>query len=169
MAISKIGNKALGAGTVLQVVQVTKTDSFSTAGTTFTQVTGLTCSITPSSTSSKILCFFDLNISEGVFNAIYRYMRDSTPIYTASTVAGKVTASGMSAASDASYVVYNMNRVTGVYLDNPSTTSAVTYSVQIAGHNGAATAYVNRTSSDRSTENYDVRGASSITLMEIAA
>ena len=51
------------AGKVLQVVSITKQDSFSTSSTSFTDVTGLSLSITPSSTSSKILILGSLTMS----------------------------------------------------------------------------------------------------------
>ena len=45
----------IGAGSVLQVVSVTKEDTFSTATVgTFVDITGLSATITPLSTSSKI-------------------------------------------------------------------------------------------------------------------
>jgi len=156
-------------GAPLQVVQTVKTDTFSTVGTTYTTVTGLTASITPRSSTNKVLCFFDINIGENSFEGIYRYMRDSTAIYVADAVSGKTTASGMSSTSASSYQDYHMNRVTGVYLDSPATTSSVTYSVQIAGHTSGVTAYINRSPADRSSGNYDVRGTSSITLIEVTA
>ena len=42
------------AGKVLQVVSTTKTDTFTTSSTSFVDITGLSVSITPSSTSNKI-------------------------------------------------------------------------------------------------------------------
>jgi hypothetical protein len=70
MALTKINNNTLSAittlpaaiatGKVLQVVQTTKTDTFTTTSTSFTDVTGLSVSITPSSASSKILIFSEI-------------------------------------------------------------------------------------------------------------
>ena len=45
----------LPAGSVLQVVSTTKTDTFTMTGQTQTAITGLTATITPTSASSKIL------------------------------------------------------------------------------------------------------------------
>ena len=47
-----------------QVVSTTKTDGFSTSSTSVTDVTGLSVSITPTSTSSKVLILVDGNVSE---------------------------------------------------------------------------------------------------------
>ena len=41
-------------GNILQVVSTTKTDTFSTTSTSYVDITGLSVSITPTSTSSKI-------------------------------------------------------------------------------------------------------------------
>ena len=53
-------------GKVLQVVQTVKSDTFSTSSTTFTDVTGLSVSITPSSTSNKILILASISGSQDV-------------------------------------------------------------------------------------------------------
>lgn len=50
---------ALPAGATKQVVQTVKTDTFSTTSLTHVDVTGLSVTITPSSTSSKILVIVD--------------------------------------------------------------------------------------------------------------
>jgi len=47
-------------GSVIQVQSTTKTNTFSTTSTSFTDVTGLSVSITPISTSSKILVIYSL-------------------------------------------------------------------------------------------------------------
>ena len=44
-----------GGGKILQVLQTVKTDTFTTTSTSFVDVTGLSVSITPATTSSKIL------------------------------------------------------------------------------------------------------------------
>ena len=43
------------AGNIIQVVQAVKTDTFTTSSTSFVDITGLSVTITPSSSSSKIL------------------------------------------------------------------------------------------------------------------
>jgi hypothetical protein len=51
---------ATGFGKVLQVVSTTKTDTFTTSSTSLTDLTGMSASITPSSTSNKILVLSSL-------------------------------------------------------------------------------------------------------------
>jgi hypothetical protein len=59
-----------------------------------------------------------------------------------------------------------MNPSPIVYLDSPSTTSAITYSIYWRS-DGSTTGYINRTVGDRDNANYDPRGTSSIVVMEI--
>ena len=54
-------NDLRGAFRVLQTVSTTKTDTFSSAVTAFTDVTGLSVSITPSSATSTILVMADVS------------------------------------------------------------------------------------------------------------
>ena len=56
-------NNLRGAFRVLQVVSTTKTDTYtdSSASGTLTTVTGLSATITPSATTSKILIYVTLN------------------------------------------------------------------------------------------------------------
>ena len=56
MAIIKVASAGLGSGVggkVLQVVSATKTDVFQTSSSSFVDVTGLSVSITPASTSNR--------------------------------------------------------------------------------------------------------------------
>jgi hypothetical protein len=67
-AVSGANLTNIDAGKVLQVVQATKTDTFSTGTNTFVDVTGLTLNITPSSSSNKIfiICDVKLGVDAGV-------------------------------------------------------------------------------------------------------
>ena len=49
------GTKLSGAGKVLQVVSTTKTDTATTSSTSYSDISGLNLTITPSSASNKIL------------------------------------------------------------------------------------------------------------------
>jgi hypothetical protein len=116
-----------GGGKVLQVVSTQNITDFSTTSTSFVDVTGATLTITPSSTSSKILLLCNTNTYQNTFQAYYalRWERD---------IGGSSTAFG-----DASYgQTYARSAVANdfwggvgmTYLDSPNTTSAITYTVQ---------------------------------------
>jgi len=158
------------SGGILQVVSTTKTDTFTMSSTTFTTLTGLTATITPRSTSSKILVMVNTNGSASASittNMLYRLMRDSTElaIGDASGSKTRVTFGGNSLVQ-AGGNTNTMRSVSMSALDSPSTTSSVTYSVDIAGTQATAI-YVNRAWDEADASSY-VRGASTITLMEVA-
>jgi hypothetical protein len=143
------GSVAMPSGSVLQVIQVGYNTTVGSTTNTFVD-TGLTATITPSSTSSKILVTFN---QQGVgkwsnnTSCSLRLIRGSTQLQIAGDYT-PYTSSGLE--------VRGLS-VTSQYLDSPSTTSATTYKVQFRSLNNNATAAVN-----------DPQGNSTITLMEIA-
>jgi len=154
-------------GKVLQVLSTTKTDTFSLSGSTgnFSDITGLSVSITPSSASNKILIIAHSNISSAPGNrAGLRIVRDSTAICigdanasrTRSTIGGQATGTS----SEVDGLAFN-------FLDSPNTTSSTTYKIQLCGENGT-TYYVNEAAST-STTGDQYTSTSTITVMEIAA
>jgi len=122
---------------------------------TFVDISGMSVSITPTSTSSKILVSYSLNLGHSVSdqNNSVRLMRDTTAIVGSGGSTANVTNFSRNTTAQ-------INEVSTQYLDSPSTTSAVTYKIQWAS--GTGTFYLNR------------RGAgaqfvcvSTITVMEI--
>ena len=171
-----VANASLGAvtslpagvgGKVLQIQTTFKSSvsTVSTNGDGFVDVTGMSVSITPSSSSSKILCQASLfyminNTTYGNLGGI-RFMRGSTAIGTG----GQDYSSGTVVGIDNSTNNTNLfATVPLLFLDSPSTTSATTYKLQARNSiGGDINLYVN---GRRNGSNY---GASTITVMEIAA
>ena len=148
-------------GHVIQVVSATKTDKQTVTSTSFLDVTGLSVSITPTSSTSKVLVL--LNAHGGHDNTNYflwNIVRDSTAIAqpdgsnpypaTANTYVGDSVASGLA------IMTVNMN-----FLDSPSTTSATTYKIQVRTTGGTATVNGRPSNTNGAT-------VSTITVMEIA-
>ena len=163
-------NGMVGGGKVLQVVSTTKTDTFSTTGLTSSMatLTGLTASITPSSTSSKILVMLGINLGSANDTIVtYQLYRDTTAISQGDAASNRPRVTGVSVYVDGTAMQYGGIPISTQYLDSPSTTSSITYSVKIGSTVGNAV-YCNRTSTDRDTSNYDARSSSTITIMEIA-
>tara|TARA_R110000803_G_scaffold200403_1_gene264746 strand:+ start:476 stop:997 length:522 start_codon:yes stop_codon:yes gene_type:complete len=153
---------------ILQVVQSVKTDTASVGGGTFADI-GLSASITPSSSSSKILVQVQANTGGSAgFSMKTRLMRDSTAIHIGDAAGSRPRASTENTGTYSTNTNYNSFPVSIIFLDSPSTTSAVTYKVQYAVY-GSFTVYINRSGSDLNTSEYDARTASSITLMEVAS
>ena len=158
------GATVSGFGKVLQVVSSFKNDTFPTSNTTtFLDVTGLSVSITPSSTSNKILVFFNIAIGPSS-SALYRLMRDSTEIAPATTSGSHNSGWMIYCSSDSNISELN----SGQHLDSPSTTSQITYKVQIKNRGNTFTTHINRTNSDSTDAGFGHRSSSSITAMEIA-
>ena len=155
------------SGAILQVLQTPKTDTFSTSSTSFTDITGLSVNITPLSTSSKILVFMDCKVASATnVTAFVRMMRDSTPIYIGDAAGSRQRATMSNSDDPSSQFIFQMS---GMYLDSPSTTSQITYKVQMLSEPSGNTGNVYLNRSDADTDNdQEGRYASSITVMEIA-
>lgn len=152
-------------GSILQVVPVAKTDTFTTSSAgTFLDITGLTATITPKSATSKILilCTISAVVSSG-YNMFFRITRNSTPIGLGDAAGSRDRASsGTDRTTDiASTPTYPLN-----FEDSPSTSSPVTYQVQLIIQ--GSTAYINR-SVDDLDESGRGRMISTIILMEVGA
>ena len=91
MAVTLYGSKQ----NIIQVIQTVKTDTFSTTSTSYVDVTGLSVSITPSSSSNKILVIANTTFATA-FNSSNGGMiilRDSTSIYQGNAGSGQRQAS----------------------------------------------------------------------------
>ena len=169
---TEVANSTLGTGKILQVVSTTKTDTFSAsvAGAGETAVTGLTATITPSATTSKVLVIVNLNgcmVTGSVPSLFFRLYRDSTEIGSGDAASSRPTLMGAShiAATDGGTIT----TAAGHHLDSPATTSALTYSVYIVNQSSTTkTLGVNRTPADPDA-NSGPRTSSQITVMEVSA
>jgi hypothetical protein len=149
----------LPAGSVLQVVSTTKTTTFSTTSTSFTDVTGLSVSITPTSAASKILVICTMAVGHASSRtASANLVRNSTTICQPTpTQAYTATKNAYVANGDTT------SSADFHFLDSPATTSATTYKVQVCTNIGDNAMVVgNRTPGN------DMNSASTITVMEIA-
>jgi hypothetical protein len=137
-------------GTVIQVVQGTSTSSASTTSTSFV-TTGVSASITPKLSTSKIAIFITGQLySSGT--AIQSYLT----IYRGATELSGNGASGNGFAPNAYNAAGAITAgATLNYLDSPATTSSTTYTIYLRTSSG--TSYFNSAS-----------GTSTILLMEIA-
>ncbi len=163
-----------GVGKILQVVQTEKTDTWSTTSDfVFSDVTGLAVTITPSSSSSKVLVLVDVVASGDYWATYIKLLRGSTEIGNGATGMQSNQACHFSSiVTDQSDTNANgfTHQHTRQILDTPNTTSATTYKIQSAARNGNNNAYINRAVPDRNVDGeYDNRFVSRITAMEVAA
>ena len=153
-AITSVPSSAITAlpagvgGKVLQQITSVYGTATSTTSSSFV-TTNLSASITPSSTSNKILIIFNINsisvndISTGAGISLFR---DSTEIFSTEEYC---------AYNDGSSV--NYSNAGASYLDTPSSTSSINYNLKFKRNLGSGTISIHANN----------RG-SSITLMEIA-
>jgi hypothetical protein len=137
-------------GSVLQVVSASYNTGASTTSSTFT-ATGLTASITPKFSTSKVLILVSqtgiITGAAGAGVGINLY-RNSTIICSFSVLIGYMAGVTITALGTAT---------SGNWLDSPATTSSVTYSTKYNSNNNSTNVSV-QNNNDTST----------ITLMEIA-
>ena len=132
------------AGKIVQVKYATKVDTFSTDATSFTDVTGLAATITPTSTSNYIaICAF-INGNTTGSKSYGRIARDSTAIGVG-TASGSTVQAGWDMNHGGSS---NRAQTSGnVWVEQAQSTSSTVYKVQVRHENGGASVYINRTAS----------------------
>jgi hypothetical protein len=146
-----------GGGKVLQVVTATYSTVTEINSGTYTD-TGLTATITPSSSASKVLVLISqpsktqirASTQELQYRANYKLLRGATDINVMPLALG-ITGSANSANWEG-YAIANMN-----YLDSPATTSATTYKTQGSGGTNSGVVFQNSS------------GTATMTLLEIGA
>lgn len=157
----------IGAGKILQATSTTKTDTFSTTSSTLVDITGLSVSITPSSSSSKILIIAYINgvidASSGSYGGRLQLVRGSTNIAQGDAAGSRQVGTGHLGGED-NWPFYQCTTIT--FLDSPSTTSSTTYKMQCA-HTQSRTIRINAGANDTDSATYALRTVSSITAMEV--
>ena len=181
MALIKLNNQSLSAvtsaglpsGSVLQVVTAEKTDTESidvTATTTFTDITDLSLSITPVSTTSRIFLLGKISYSGGGYISYFsfRFLRDSTAVGVGDTDGSRTPANSgflqSQSQDNGSIITLPLQAI-----DSPASTSALTYKIQFQQQfgSGSQTVYINRSTSDPDAAGGQ-RHISMLTAMEIA-
>ena len=138
-------------GNVIQVVNATYSTIQTTSSSTFTD-TGLTATITPTSSSSKILVIVNqcgVRKDTGDTGVGLRLLRGATVILKFEDAAGNTNSGAQNF----------IGSVSNSFLDSPATTSATTYKTQFNSNANIANARV---------QVFDAETASNITLLEIA-
>jgi hypothetical protein len=130
-------------------------------------VTGLSASITPTSTSNKILVHYSVHMGQ---NAQYYLSagditRNGTAIALADADGSRQRATF--GTQDGGNIHGSTYCYAGSYLDSPSSTSSLTYQIRIRSE-GGNTVWVNRGNEADGDSSVTQRLISMITLMEVA-
>ena len=154
------------AGNILQVVQTVKTDSTTYSSVAHTAFTAdvMTATITPSSSSNKVLISCVICMQLGTTDAGFKFNRGGTDICVGDTsgVRRPVTIAATQSSSNEMFNLF------AEFLDSPNTTSATTYGVKVThGSSGSVDIFVNQMNAGN--DDKIMRPTSSLTLKEVAA
>jgi hypothetical protein len=122
---------------------VVKSDSFTTTSTSWTDVTGVTLSITPLSSSDKVLVRAVLQCASAASQSFVKLVRGSTDIGIGDAAGTRTQASASVGIAEG----FATQTVVVEFLDSPATTSSTTYKIQ-ARVNAGGTFLLNRCASD---------------------
>ena len=175
--VLKVNSSANGleygaGGGVVQTISTHKADTFTTTSTSFTDLTGLNVTITPTSSSNKILVL--VNISYGGHSNLYGFGRLVRTTSGSSSVeigignaAGNRTRAGFPLQNvDNGNTVYHAKEASFMFLDSPNTTTSTEYQVQCMTHTGGADVHINYPNNNDNS-NYIGRFSSNIIAMEV--
>jgi hypothetical protein len=147
-------------GRIRQVVAATKTDTFTTTSTSMTDLTGMSVSITPISTSSKVLVLAFVNGGASTATGFVQLVEAAAAVLIGDAASSRIRCTSVFMPNNSIGIDSN----TIVYLSSPATTSAVTYKLQVKTDTG--TLGINRSASDTDSAS-NGRTASSIYAIEI--
>jgi len=156
-------------GGIIQCVSTTKTDTFSTSSTSFTDITGLSVAITPRSTSNKLLVtgFVSIGPTNDTNTAVIIDV-NGTSVGNADVAGSRQRAHTTISYYNLSSPTYTMFPIPLYFLYSPSSTSAQTVKLRIVqGDTSGAITYINRTSND-TDDVWLSRGVSTLTVLEVS-
>jgi hypothetical protein len=157
------GSEGIGPNVVQAVKTDTQVTSLSSGATA--QISGLTCTITPSSNTSKVLVLVSLSLaSDGAgTNLSWILERDGVAISVGDADGSRTRVTSGAGAGG------GMNAVAGVVLDSPNTASPVDYTVRVQNNRDTTRPFnVNRNEDDSNLSRIP-RAASRITAVEVKA
>ena len=158
--LAALPDSAMSSGSIIQVKQAFKTDAASTTSTSFTDISGLSVSITASSASNKFLITSNISAScDSNIDAFLILLKDSTEIASGTGGSVENMFALIRETDDRIVDSFALN-----FLDTAGDTNAHTYKIQFRTSNSSNPLVINR-------RNHDAAFGlpSSITVMEVAA
>ena len=168
--LAALPDSAMASGSIIQVVNVFSNTHMTSTSTSFVDLTGITATITPASSSNKILIVCNIALSKQDNHSFLGIMlRDG------STISGSGGVAEDAHGNQEAGIWWNIRNsnhdttpTTIHYLDSPATTSAVTYKAQGKTTNSVYAFSLNRTNGGEN-QLYASPTFSSITLWEVVA
>lgn len=165
--IQVVGGKIVSPGSVLQVVSATKTDVFTSSSVAYVGIPGLSVSLTPKATTSRVLVTVHLNGAASNVAVGIVVRRNGTDIVVGDLVAGitnRVMINAYNGGDDAnSQTVKSMS-----FFDSPNSTAELTYQVFVGMIQGVGVFVLNENTSQVRNQTYSCIGVSTLNAMEIA-
>ena len=169
---------ASGVSRILAVSEALKKDTFSTQSESFVDITGLSVTMTPASTSSKFLVTYnvifsprDQHYSGGIRCVKVVGGTTTDDIYVGNASGNRIRCSNFAFSDNGAPSYDAMQTQSGSFLHSPNTTSAVTFKMQccLFGPYGYANdVFVNRTNTYQDTT-YFGSPVSAITVLELSS
>lgn len=153
--------KMIQNSSVMQTLQVVKSNVSTYSNiAVFTDLDGLSLTITPSSTASKFLIRATITFSiAGATTCLFRFVRNEIPVGIGNS--GVIDASFGGAPANTAWAT----TVTGEYLDSPNTVSAIVYKIQFLPYDKNRIVVINRTFNGVGVDNG--QRISTLTIQEI--
>ena len=155
-------------GGIIQCVQAVKTaaETITQTGPAEQTITGLSVSITPRSTSNKILVYYNVNVGGRNSDYAGKYLklyRDATAIHLGDTAGSRTRCTSITSSNEYGAMSYGT-----MLVDSPGTTSSVTYSVKVVSIDNASVNINANNYNEDSDSSYKGRCPSSIIVMEVS-
>jgi len=162
--------EAAGGGKIGQVVNTNISVTASGSGTTLTDVAGMTISITPSATDSKVLVMGGMVLNSSGGYSFYQVVNGSDAIISTGTFVGDADGSRQrSTGGNLQVGEAYRNTYTGfMILDSPASTSEQTYKVMARQYTNTSTWYLNRSDSNPDSTEGNT-SVSTLTCFEVLA
>tara|TARA_B100001540_G_C15428859_1_gene471252 strand:- start:64 stop:597 length:534 start_codon:yes stop_codon:yes gene_type:complete len=158
----------IDTGKVLQILQAVKTDTASTASTSFGAISGFSQAITTTG-SNKVLVRANIKIGTPGGNCLLLRLARTTSGSTSYISIGDASSNRIQASMGGfkSTQPWQIPADSCEFLDSPSA-GTHTYFLEWRVSTGSATSYINRSQRDED-QDHAARTASTITVMEVAA
>ena len=161
------------AGNIIQVVQtvITSVKSYTANANTYADMPDFNCTITPSSSSNKILITVGIGCLHQESGTIAGQVLRGSTVIGVGDANGNRPRAGFRMYGSAIYNTNHAGSYHYTFLDSPATTNATTYKLQTMGENGSSyPVYLNRSVQDSDNAfSYRATTISTMTLYEVAA
>ena len=166
------GSQLTGTGKILQVLQSTFTGTQTISASGFmnwTDISSLSVTITPSSSSNKILLIAQVSCAVLTVDRIValRFTGGNSGNFVGDAASSRARAGTFFTTPSGPGYGINTSLMMN-YLDSPSTTSAITYKIQAAPNYSSGNVAINYNAGSDADTAYITRAACSLIVMEVA-